>query len=395
MYPTVYHAIKDLFGVEISFLQIANTFGFFVAIAFLVGNYVMTLELKRKEKEGLVLPSSKLVKIGTPYPLSDYISNALIGFIFGYKILPIIFDSHLLSNGAQSYIFSLNGNWFIGFGLSGLMLFLKWREDKKQRLEEPIEQLVVVHPWQHMGYITLAAAITGIMGAKIFHWFEYWDDFIAHPLELIFSASGLTFFGGLLCGGAGVIWAAKRKGIGFKTIVDVGGPALMLAYGIGRLGCHFSGDGDWGIINTAPKPSWFSIFPDWLWTYNYPNNVSQECDPTGGSMPCDFATTPFLQLPVFPTPLYEAFAAFALFLILWVIRKKIKTAGVLFGIYLMMVGVERFLIEQIRVNSTYSILGYHPTQAELIACVLILLGIALCITRYTKTQKTTQADFIS
>ncbi len=395
MYPTIYHALKDLFGFEISFLQIANTFGFFVALAFLVANYVMTLELKRKEKEGILLPSTKLQKIGFPFHYSEYITNALIGFIFGFKILPLLFDSSLLQNGAQTYIFSLNGHWATGIGLMGVLVYLKWREDKKQQLSEPKEQLVTVHPWHNMGYITLVAAISGIIGAKMFHWFEYWDDFMAHPLELIFSASGLTFFGGLICGGAGVIWAAKRKGIGFKHMLDVGGPAMMLAYGIGRLGCHFSGDGDWGIVNTAAKPSWLAMAPDWFWAYNYPNNVSHECDPTGGSMPCDFAITPFLQLPVFPTPLYEALVAITLFAILWLMRKKIKTAGVLFGIYLVMAGTERFLIEQIRVNSTYTILGFHPTQAELISFSLILLGLLLCFNGYFKPKNAMDKDLIS
>ena len=56
-------------------------------------------------------------------------------------------------------------------------------------------------------------------------------------------------------------------------MLDAVSPALMLAYGIGRLGCHFSGDGDWGIKNTAAKPDLISILPDWIWCYDYPNNV--------------------------------------------------------------------------------------------------------------------------
>ena len=63
MYPTIYDAIKDLFGFDIPFLQIANTFGFFVAIAFLVANYGMSIELKRKEEEGILLPTTKMEKV--------------------------------------------------------------------------------------------------------------------------------------------------------------------------------------------------------------------------------------------------------------------------------------------------------------------------------------------
>ena len=350
----------------------------------------MTLELRRKENEGLLKPMISRVKLGLPLPKADYISNILIGFVFGYKILPLLFDSSLMKNGPQVYIFSSDGNWLTGVLLAAILVYFKYREDIKQRLVVPEEKEIVVHPWQSMGYITLVAAVTGIIGAKIFHWFEYWEDFVAHPVENLLSPSGLTFFGGLICGGAGVMWAAKKRGISRRVMLDVGAPSMMLAYGIGRMGCHFSGDGDWGIVNTAPKPNWMSFLPDWFWAYNYPNNVSRECDPTGGSMPCDFEITPYLQLPVFPTPMYEILMALAMFGILWMLRKKIKPAGALFGIYMIFAGLERFFIEKIRVNSTYNFFGFHPTQAEIISVLLVLGGIAFYIynTKRAKNQDT-------
>jgi phosphatidylglycerol:prolipoprotein diacylglycerol transferase len=386
MYPTLYDAIKDLFGINIPALQIANTFGFFVAMSFLITNYVMMLELRRKENEGLLKSTITRVKLGLPLPKVEYVSNLVIGFIFGYKIIPLIIDSSQMKDGPQAYIFSSEGNWLTGILLAGVLVYLKYREDIKQRLAIPEEKDMVVHPWQSMGYITLVAAITGIIGAKIFHWLEYWEDFVAHPVENLLSPSGLTFFGGLICGGAGVMWAAKKRGIGRRIMLDVGAPSMLLAYGIGRMGCHFSGDGDWGIVNTAPKPSWMSFLPDWFWAYNYPNNVSRECDPTGGSMPCDFEVTPYLQLPVFPTPMYEILMAFALFGIVWMLRKKIKPVGALFGIYMIFAGLERFFIEKIRVNSTYDILGFHPTQAEIISVLLVLGGAAFFMYNYRRAK---------
>jgi len=387
MYPTLYDAFKDLFSLNLPFLQVANTFGFFVALGFLVANYVMTLELKRKEKEGLLLPTLKRVKVGYPVPKSDYVVNTLIGFVFGYKIVPMFLDSSVLQGGPQTYIFSTQGNWIIGILLAALMFYLKYREDISQRLEVPEEKDVLVHPWQQMGYVTVVAAISGIIGAKVFHWLEYWEDFVAHPIDNLTSPSGLTFFGGLIFGGAGVMWVAKKHGIGRKNMLDVGGPGMMIAYAVGRMGCHFSGDGDWGVVNTSPKPSWLSFMPDWFWAYNYPNNVAHECDPTGGSMPCDFLETPYLQLPVFPTPFYEVLAAFALFGILWVLRKKIKPAGALFGLYMILAGTERFFIEKIRVNSTYNLLGFHPTQAEIISVFMFVGGIILWIYAAKKHEK--------
>ena len=387
MYPTLYHALKDLLGIDFPILKIANTFGFFVALAFLVANYIMTLELKRKEKEGILMPKSKKIIVGKTLPISDFVINSMIGFIFGYKLIPLLISNDILNGSIQQYIFSLKGNWIGGILLGGMFFYFKKRENDKQKLEEPIEKEIVEHPWQNMGYFTLIAAIAGIIGAKVFHWFEYWDDFVKYPMESIFSASGLTFFGGLICGGAGVLWAAHKKGIGIKNILDVGGPAMMLAYGVGRIGCHLSGDGDWGIVNNNPKPSIIGFLPDWFWAYNYPNNVAGICDPTGGNIPCNFSLTPYLQQNVYPTPLWEALAAISLFFVLWFFRKRIKIVGVMFGIYLLFTSTERFFIEKIRVNSTYNFLGIHPTQAEVISVILFIAGVSLIIYSIKKFKK--------
>ena len=83
-----------------------------------------------------------------------------------------------------------------------------------------------------------------------------------------------------------------------------------------------------------------------------------------------------LQNPVYPTPFYESVAAILLFGVLWSIRKKIKLPGVLFGVYLIMNGVERFFIEKIRVNALYDIFGMEITQAEIIAPLLLIIGLA-------------------
>jgi prolipoprotein diacylglyceryltransferase len=62
---------------------------------------------------------------------------------------------------------------------------------------------------------------------------------------------------------------------------------------------------------------------------------------------------------------------------LWSLRKKIKTPGLLFGIYLFINGLERFLIEKIRVNPDYHFLGIAATQATIISIALMFGGIAM------------------
>ena len=181
----------------------------------------------------------------------------------------------------------------------------------------------------------------------------------------------IKLFSFVVCilGAISVIYYAKKNGIKLLHLIDVFAPSLILAYGIGRAGCHFSGDGDWGIV-ASNKPDWWFL-PDWMWSYNYPNNVINEGIPIPG---CEGNFCYQLAENVYPTPFYEIIMAGIIFLFLWSIRKKIKIAGMLFFIYLTLNGIERFFIEKIRVNTKYDILG-GITQAEIISSILILTGI--------------------
>jgi prolipoprotein diacylglyceryltransferase len=109
-----------------------------------------------------------------------------------------------------------------------------------------------------------------------------------------------------------------------------------------------------------------------MWSFKFPHNVNNEGVPIPG---CVGRWCNELPEPVFPTSFYETLMAIALFAILWGIRKKINIPGMLFSIYLIMNGMERFLIESIRVNSLYHIGGIAVTQAQLISSSLIILGI--------------------
>jgi phosphatidylglycerol:prolipoprotein diacylglycerol transferase len=116
--------------------------------------------------------------------------------------------------------------------------------------------------------------------------------------------------------------------------------------------------------------------------YTYPQNVNKD----GIRIPgCTDEHCRALPLPVFPTPFYETLACTLFFFLLWGIRKRISTPGIIFGIYLILNGLERFAVELIRVNNTYSIFGIHPTQAELISLSLVLAGIILIlVSKYRK-----------
>ena len=93
MYPNLYYAFKDLFGVEIAPLRFVNSFGFFVAMAFLVGAAILTAELQRKSKAGLLHPTEDEITVGEPATAGDLIINFVLGFLLGYKILALFFLS--------------------------------------------------------------------------------------------------------------------------------------------------------------------------------------------------------------------------------------------------------------------------------------------------------------
>lgn len=375
MYPNLYYAFKDLFGVEIEFLKMFQSFGFFVAVAFFLAGYFFTLELKRKEKDGLLKPVPKQALRNQKITPADYAISALIGIILGYKLVYIGLNFHAFLENTQTYILSLKGNLLGGLIGGAIASYLKFREAQKVKGKEPVLESIELHPYEHVGSMTTIAALAGILGAKIFHNLENWGDFMADPIGSIFSFSGLTMYGGLICGSAAVIYYANKNKIAVRPLIDACAPGLMLAYGVGRFGCQIAGDGDWGINNLAPKPSWLSFLPDWTWSYTYPHNVLHEnqLNPIPGCTdgPYCFA----LQYPVFPTALYEATTCILLFFVLWSLRKKIQTPGVLFSTYLVMNGVERFFIEKIRINTQYHIFGFGITQAEIISSTLFILGV--------------------
>lgn len=372
MFPTVSHFLEYFLGINLPLPF--NTFGVFVALAFVAGYWAFTKELKRKEALGVLHPVQKTIILGKPATVSELIMNALFGFLIGYKLVYALVNYKMFVNDAQSILMSAKGNILGGLFFAGLFAYWDYKEKEKNKLDKPKETKVLVHPYQLMSNLIVWAAIWGFLGAKFFDNLEYWDDFVQHPIERLLSFSGLTFYGGLICGGAAVLFIARKNGIKPLHMLDVGGPGMMLAYAVGRIGCHMSGDGDWGIPNPNPKP--FTWLPDWLWSYKYPNNVVGEGIPIPN---CVGKYCNELPQGVYPTPIYEVIICLLLFAFLWSIRDKIKAPGLMFGIYMILNGIERFCIELIRVNSKYHVFGLSFTQAEMISTILVIGGTALCI----------------
>ena len=370
MYPTFSDLLYDLIGIQIP-LPI-QMFGLMVAISFLVGNYIIGLELKRKYTEGLLSSHTTTVIEGLPATKMELLSNAIFGFIIGFKLFFLIGNYAQFTANPQAALLSFEGSFWGGIISAFAMAYWAYYEKNSKKLAQPITKTIEVMPHQVMGNLTILAAVFGILGAKLFHNLENFDTFIADPIGALLSFSGLTFYGGLICGITAAIWYARSKNIKTIHLLDAAAPGIMIAYGIGRLGCQLSGDGDWGIVNTAAKPSWISFLPDWVWSFKFPHNVISDGVPIPG---CVGRHCMELPLPVYPTSLYEAIIAITLFFVLWAMRKSIKIPGLLFSIYLMMNGMELFFIEKIRINNIIQFAGFQFTQAELISSIIFLLGV--------------------
>ena len=185
-----------------------------------------------------------------------------------------------------------------------------------------------------------SALIGGIAGARLNYLVEHWDDVSDDLLGNIFSGSGLTWYGGAVGGAIAVfIWAWYRGFLG-TALLDLAAPALALGYAIGRIGCQLSGDGDYG-------QEW-----DGPWAMAYPDGT----DPTTEE--------------VHPTPVYETLAMGSVAYLLWRLRNRL-TGGLLFALYLLLAGLERFLVEFIRRNEDVAV---GLTEAQLISVLMIAAG---------------------
>ncbi len=206
--------------------------------------------------------------------------------------------------------------------------------------------------------------LAGIVGAKLYHVLESPRELFADPRGALLSAYGFAWFGGLIAGFAVFALVASRiqrnanaasaqnanapalRHITFLEILDAGSPAAALGYGIGRIGCFLSGDGDYGIPTSLP------------WGISFPNGLVPTTD------------------RVHPTPLYELAVAIAIAWFLWTLgAKSIASArrnppGEVFAAYLVLTGVARFLVEFIRINPR-SFFGMSNAQAAGAASAIV------------------------
>ena len=205
-----------------------------------------------------------------------------------------------------------------------------------------------------------AAVVGGIIGAKL------WYVALTRDPGALFSRGGLVWYGGFIGGALGVILNGWRLRVPLRWTMQLAAPALAAAYALGRVGCFLVND-DYGQPTNLP---WGVKFPN-----GSPPSTAANLHAFGVTI--SPGVDPSTVMTVHPTQLYEVAAMLVAFAVLWVLRKKGRPVGWLFGVYLVFAGIERFLVEIVRAKDD-RLLGPF-TVAQLASVILVALGALLMV----------------
>jgi phosphatidylglycerol:prolipoprotein diacylglycerol transferase len=205
--------------------------------------------------------------------------------------------------------------------------------------------------------IVAFATVFGVIGAKLWHVFELPRLLFAAPAAELFDRAGFAWYGGLVAGILVLLWQGRQAGTGAIGMLDLASPSAAVGYGVGRIGCLVSGDGDYGKPTKLP------------WGMSFPHGLVPTLD------------------KVHPTPIYEFLAAMVIAGILWkfAAKKGGRRLGEVTGLYLVLSGIARFLVEFIRINPP---IFHGLTNAQLASLGSILLGLVFFVLarRYAATS---------
>lgn len=184
--------------------------------------------------------------------------------------------------------------------------------------------------------IVAVVTVSGIVGAKLWHVFEHPVVLFHNPAAELFDRAGFAWYGGLVFGILALLWQGKVYKIGKLRMLDLAAPSAAIGYGLGRMGCFISGDGDYGQPTHLP------------WGVAFPHGLVPTTGPYGTCALYGWPSSCRVQ----PTPIYELIVAAFIMWVLW--RRSAPGAkrplGQITGEYLILSGVARFLVEFIRIN---------------------------------------------
>ena len=257
----------------------------------------------------------------------------------------------------QPFVYNLGPMEIGGFGLAMLMCFVTGQILLTREL------IRRGHDPAPVGDLVFAAVIGGLLGAKIYY------AILTQDAGALFSRAGFVFWGGLIGGIIATSLVVRFKKLRWSTISDASAMSLAAAYAVGRTGCWAVGD-DYG----RPWDSPLAVqFPEGA----PPSTAANMSQLFGVSFPP--GTDPSAVIAVHPTQVYEVVLGFVMFLIIWRFRDHKHAAGWLFGMYAVLAGIERFIIEFVRAKDDRFFGGL--TLAQVIALGFVAAGVAWMYSR--------------
>jgi phosphatidylglycerol:prolipoprotein diacylglycerol transferase len=224
------------------------------------------------------------------------------------------------------------------YGLSLLVAFIiSWKALEANLIRNNL-------PGHRADWIIILLSVSGILGSKVYHVLESPAELLAHPSKLFIFTGGFAWFGGFLAGVLALCFLARCYKMPALRLLDLASPVAALGYSIGRLGCLFAGDGDYGVPTSLP------------WGMSFPNGI----------VPTMYA--------VHPTPIYEFLVSILIFNYLWRVTDPELPCGSILARYLVLAGAARFLVEFIRLNPR-TILGLSNAQILSLLCLVVGLMI--------------------
>lgn len=258
--------------------------------------------------------------------------------------------------------FGIGGFSLTGFGLAVLLAFL-------------IAQIVSERELANRGRDVEAAAVSDVLfaallgtiiGAKL-----YYVVVVTHDIRDLWSRGGFVFWGGFI--GSVLLCAAtiRYKKLSFLRFADVGGIAIAAGYAVGRTGCWAVGD-DYGRPYSGPLAVSFPQGAPPSTVYEMQKTFHTQFPP---------GTDPATVVSVYPTQLIEVLLGFVMFAILWRMRDHKHAEGWLFGVWAVLAGVERFIIEFFRAKDDRFDWAFGLSMAQVIAIAMVFVGIAIMAAR--------------
>lgn len=258
--------------------------------------------------------------------------------------------------------FSFGPLTLTGFGIAVLLSFL-------------IAQIVAERELAARGRDVEAAAVSDVLfaallgtiiGAKL-----YYVAIVTHDVHDFFSRGGFVFWGGFMGSVALCALTIRYKKLSFVRFADVGGIAIAAGYAVGRTGCWAVGD-DYGRPYSGPLAV---SFPQGA----PPSTVSEMQRTFHVQFPA--GTDPGSVVSVYPTQLIEVVLGFAMFAILWRMRDHKHAEGWLFGVWCVLAGIERFIVEFLRAKDDRFTWAFGLSMAQMIALGIIVVGVAVMAVR--------------